>query len=523
MPYKLRKAPKRELYWVITIETGKKHSKDPIPKEKAKAQMRILESALKGNGKVYLQKLGQLRNEHTENEAKIKREHAKMLKYAQDEDVDMLDVLSLPISKKYKSAISERERIKKDFQYWRSIQLKEEQSSIQEVEEEPEVERPPGTEAANSGLSAIRMLRKKKGGKNLRGKGDEGEDDEMARLMEPPPIAPPPPRNPFAGFLEPRMLRVRARRPARKRAISMVQGALLTNAEKRQKTGQGKRLRGGINKEKYMQIANSYVGTLSAGQLIKMYRDVVKVLTPEQIKLVRNQFGENFFEILEEILHDIETEFNKENYGRFKTIDGIEQYFIINAESKIRNFIAFIRKILFDNEDERVSFPPQPSRGRGLRGGITINEFSELLQDYLKKYTIYYEKKEKTEEDLQKMLKNTKKFINILKSNLNTNQWNNPRLMQLIDLIYDLETNLIKKSKNGEKIILDNDHEYTEIIDLIDDIKMDGEVETDILANNAEHVGKPTRNPPKEFPPVPVKRLSKGDGKNYCKKCGLPR
>ena len=73
------------------------------------------------------------------------------------------------------------------------------------------------------------------------------------------------------------------------------------------------------------------------------------------------------------------------------------QYFIINAESKIRNFIAFIRKILFDNEDERVSFPPQPSRGRGLRGGITINEFSELLQDYLKKYTIYYEKKEKTE------------------------------------------------------------------------------------------------------------------------------
>jgi hypothetical protein len=48
MPYKLRKAPKRDLYWVITIETGKKHSKDPIPKEKAKAQMRILKSALKG-------------------------------------------------------------------------------------------------------------------------------------------------------------------------------------------------------------------------------------------------------------------------------------------------------------------------------------------------------------------------------------------------------------------------------------------------------------------------------------------
>ena len=48
MPYKLRKAPRKDLYWVVTIETGKKHSKEPILLEKAKAQMRILESALKG-------------------------------------------------------------------------------------------------------------------------------------------------------------------------------------------------------------------------------------------------------------------------------------------------------------------------------------------------------------------------------------------------------------------------------------------------------------------------------------------
>lgn len=48
MPYKLRKAPNKELYWVITIETGKKHSKLPISLDKAKAQMRILESALHG-------------------------------------------------------------------------------------------------------------------------------------------------------------------------------------------------------------------------------------------------------------------------------------------------------------------------------------------------------------------------------------------------------------------------------------------------------------------------------------------
>ena len=42
MPYKLRKAPKKNLYWVVNSETGKKHSKDPIPLEKAKAQMRLL-------------------------------------------------------------------------------------------------------------------------------------------------------------------------------------------------------------------------------------------------------------------------------------------------------------------------------------------------------------------------------------------------------------------------------------------------------------------------------------------------
>ena len=48
MPYKLRKAPKKALYWVVTTETGKKHSKLPIPMDKAKAQMRIL-AALKSS------------------------------------------------------------------------------------------------------------------------------------------------------------------------------------------------------------------------------------------------------------------------------------------------------------------------------------------------------------------------------------------------------------------------------------------------------------------------------------------
>ena len=42
MPYKLRKARGKDLYWVITKDTGKKHSKDPMPLERAKAQMRAL-------------------------------------------------------------------------------------------------------------------------------------------------------------------------------------------------------------------------------------------------------------------------------------------------------------------------------------------------------------------------------------------------------------------------------------------------------------------------------------------------
>ena len=41
MPYKLRKAPKQEKYWVVG-EDGTKKSKDPLPKARAEAQMRAL-------------------------------------------------------------------------------------------------------------------------------------------------------------------------------------------------------------------------------------------------------------------------------------------------------------------------------------------------------------------------------------------------------------------------------------------------------------------------------------------------
>jgi len=46
MPYKLRKAPRKDLYWVVGPD-GKHHSKEPLPKERAEAQMKALYSAMR--------------------------------------------------------------------------------------------------------------------------------------------------------------------------------------------------------------------------------------------------------------------------------------------------------------------------------------------------------------------------------------------------------------------------------------------------------------------------------------------
>jgi hypothetical protein len=48
MPYKLRKAPKKDLYWVVTKETGKHHSKEPLPLARAKKQLAVLKMHLRG-------------------------------------------------------------------------------------------------------------------------------------------------------------------------------------------------------------------------------------------------------------------------------------------------------------------------------------------------------------------------------------------------------------------------------------------------------------------------------------------
>jgi len=46
MPFRIRKAPKKDLYWVIGPD-GKHHSKDPLPKARAEAQMKALYSAMR--------------------------------------------------------------------------------------------------------------------------------------------------------------------------------------------------------------------------------------------------------------------------------------------------------------------------------------------------------------------------------------------------------------------------------------------------------------------------------------------
>jgi hypothetical protein len=79
------------------------------------------------------------------------------------------------------------------------------------------------------------------------GGADDGEDLEMAGLMQQEPVAfmaaPGPVHNPFAGLFEPVPRRIQRQR--QKRAISTVQGAIPISAQKRQRTGFGRKKRGG--------------------------------------------------------------------------------------------------------------------------------------------------------------------------------------------------------------------------------------------------------------------------------------
>lgn len=50
MPFGLRKVPRKPLYWVVNKETGKKYSKEGLPKERAEAQRRALYASEKRGG-----------------------------------------------------------------------------------------------------------------------------------------------------------------------------------------------------------------------------------------------------------------------------------------------------------------------------------------------------------------------------------------------------------------------------------------------------------------------------------------
>ena len=391
MPYKLRKAPKRELYWVVTIETGKKHSKDPIPMEKAKAQMRVLESALHGGIAI---KMNRKPNEYGEYiihdvdgnilDGTTSKEEAealitfwyKLTKYnALKTLFDKLNILlgadqnNPAIQATTTSLVNTFRNKARKFLEESTVEneKKRVKNWLDELEED---------------VGA---------GRRMRGKGDEGENMEMADLFrEPigarPPGIPPRAPNPFDGFFEQRPVNRRIRRIAQKRAISTVQGALITNAEKRQKTG------------------------------------------------------------------------------------------------------------------------------HGLRGGITFKEFHKLFEDFAEKYVDFIENKI----DLPIMLKHTKKYFRDLTSNLNSKQFNNPRLLPLIN---EVEKETLTKLKQGKEIKLDEFGKFTDVEQLIYDELDANEIETNILENNYERIGKEksTRNSPKEFPGMLVKTKGKGKSGGACK------
>ena len=48
MPYHLRKAPRKNLFWVVNAESGKKYSSNPLPRERAEAQRRAIYASENG-------------------------------------------------------------------------------------------------------------------------------------------------------------------------------------------------------------------------------------------------------------------------------------------------------------------------------------------------------------------------------------------------------------------------------------------------------------------------------------------
>lgn len=82
MPWKLRKAPRKDAYWVVNEITGKHYSHDPLEKETAIKQMRQLYRL--DNEEMPVKKSYPLRARAMKgsDEAKQKMEHARKFKKA---------------------------------------------------------------------------------------------------------------------------------------------------------------------------------------------------------------------------------------------------------------------------------------------------------------------------------------------------------------------------------------------------------------------------------------------------------
>jgi hypothetical protein len=94
MPYKLRKSRGKDLYWVVG-EDGKKHSKDPIPRETAEKQMKALYIAMgKKEDGVTISKPAFIK-EHTSLVKVLKKgKKSELLKEAKDQSAELSKVMS---------------------------------------------------------------------------------------------------------------------------------------------------------------------------------------------------------------------------------------------------------------------------------------------------------------------------------------------------------------------------------------------------------------------------------------------
>ena len=308
MPYMLRKAPKRDLYWVVTKETGKKHSKDPIPLEKAKAQMRILESALDGAGKVTQQHITKLVAERAYLKSRLDQTVYNLRMYAEQNGLNLREVATLtPMGKKFMKQYEQIKRIESQIKHWTRIEKGEHDAILEE---------PSGETPRRSGLEAVKYLLSNPTERS--GKGDEGEDEEMKKLMVEEPVGPPRRQTPhpkfkfdFKGLFEPKP--VRRRKIAQKRAISTVQGVIPVSAPKRQKTGFGRN--GGIILKQYADklVRDKYI-TLDEAKILEIPGGRVTI----KAKLSTDEGKERFFNFLTE---SIEQGIYGDEYDREGTIE----------------------------------------------------------------------------------------------------------------------------------------------------------------------------------------------------------